>query len=211
MVFFVYLQHGIKVMKMLTGNPMHFNIARSRNKIAAFALALLLINSFSMLSGQKAIRDKPPLRERLFYGGSFGLQLGTYTDIDVSPVIGLWVLPRLNIAAGPKYRYIKYGSERANIYGGRAYTQFMFVKDLDNMIPLGVHLGLFLQAEDEFFWFRYTDGTDNDELFSNAALLGAGISQPLGMRSSVNLSVMWAVDDPYDFYGDPELRITITF
>lgn len=196
---------------MLTGNPINRYKGATRIKLLASVLLISLISSYTALSAQKQGSDKPPLKERLFFGGSFGLQLGTYTDIDISPVIGLWVLPRLNIAAGPKYRYIKYGAERANIYGGRAYTQFMFIRDLDNIVPMGVHLGFFLQAEDEFFKFRYTDGTNTEEVFSNAPLLGVGVSQPLGRRAAVNLSIMFAVDDPYDFYGDPEFRITITF
>ena len=31
--------------------------------------------------------EVPPFRERLFFGGNFCLSLGTYTNIDISPVI----------------------------------------------------------------------------------------------------------------------------
>lgn len=178
--------------------------------IALFAIVLINI-TLSTVSGQKSRNETPPLKERLFYGGSLGLQFGTYTDIDVSPVIGLWVLPRLNVAVGPKYRYQKYYDERANMYGGRAYSQFFFIRDLNNLIPMGVHLGLFLHAEDEFFRFYYTDGTDSEELFSNTPLVGAGISEPLGRRASLNLMFLWALDDPNDFYDDPEIRFSIIF
>jgi hypothetical protein len=178
--------------------------------IALFAIVLINI-TLSTVSGQKSRNETPPLKERLFYGGSLGLQFGTYTDIDVSPVIGLWVLPRLNVAVGPKYRYQKYYDERANMYGGRAYSQFFFIRDLNNLIPMGVHLGLFLHAEDEFFRFYYTDGTDSEELFSNTPLIGAGISEPLGRRASLNLMFLWALDDPNDFYDDPEIRFSIIF
>ena len=46
----------------------------------------------------KASKDVPPLKDRLFYGGSFGLQFGTFTDIEVSPIIAIWVLPRIGVA-----------------------------------------------------------------------------------------------------------------
>jgi hypothetical protein len=176
------------------------------------ALTLIgLSTSYLVVYGQRSTEEKPPVRERLFYGGSLGLQFGTYTDVDISPVVGLWLLPRLNIAAGPKYRYLKYYEERASIFGARAYSQFFFIKDINNIIPINLHLGLFLHAEDEFFKVNYTDAIDTEEFYINAPLVGVGISEPLGRRSSLNLMVLWALEDNYDFYSDPEIRISIIF
>jgi len=183
----------------------------SRLRLSAGLILICLSISSSAVFGQRSKEEKPPVRERLFYGGSLGLQFGTYTDIDISPVVGLWLLPRLNIAAGPKYRYLKYYEERASIYGARAYSQFFVIKDINNIIPINIHLGLFLHAEDEFFKVKYTDGIDTKELYINAPLVGAGISEPLGRRSSLNVMVLWALEDDYDFYSDPEIRISIIF
>jgi hypothetical protein len=189
-----------------------YNMAGTRRFKIVLGLLLIIMNiSFAEVFGQKARSEAPPLRERLFYGGSLGLQFGTYTDIDVSPVIGLWVLPRLNVAAGPKYRYQKYYEEKANMYGGRVYSEFFFIRDINNMIPLGVHLGFFLHAEYEFFKIDINEGVGWESHFINAPLAGVGISQPLGMRSSMNLMLLWALEDYYDFYSDPEIRISIIF
>ncbi len=77
------------------------------NSLARIVTVLILLNiSFTAVLSQRTKGEVPPLKERLFYGGSLGLQFGTVTDIDISPIIGLWLLPRLNIAAGPKYRYL---------------------------------------------------------------------------------------------------------
>ena len=54
---------------------------------------------------QKSEDSAPPFKERLFFGGNVGLMFGTFTDIQLSPVVGYWVLPRLAIAVGPTYRY----------------------------------------------------------------------------------------------------------
>src|SRR5674476_322179 len=124
------------------------------NKIAAVIHPLrtiLLINilvfiSFSIISGQnareeqfpydkKATKDTPPFRERLFFGGNFGLQFGTITDIQVSPVVGLWVLPRLAVAVGPDYRFYKDRYDRTSIYGGKCYMQFVVIKDINSFLP----------------------------------------------------------------------------
>ena len=196
---------------MLIRNSKFGTTALRRLQIYTALVLIGLCTSYSAVSGQNSRDEKPPVKERLFYGGSLGLQFGTYTDIDISPVLGLWLLPRLNIAAGPKYRYLKYYEERASIFGARAYSQFFFIKDINNIIPINVHLGLFLHVEDEFFKVNYTDGIDTEEFYINAPLVGAGISEPLGRRSSLNLMVLWALEDDYDFYSDPEIRISIIF
>src|SRR5665647_2860751 len=68
---------------------------------------ILVSISFSIISAQKTKEDifpydqkeqATPVKERLFYGGSFGLMFGSITDIQVSPVVGFWVLPRIAIA-----------------------------------------------------------------------------------------------------------------
>jgi hypothetical protein len=110
-----------------------------KNRISAVAnwsgtlliIFLLIFTSFSTIKGQavrgdqfpydqKSTDDTPPVKERLFYGGSFGLMFGTVTDIQISPVIGFWVLPRIAVAAGPTYRYYKDQIDRTALYGGRA-------------------------------------------------------------------------------------------
>jgi len=196
---------------MLIRNSKSGTTALRRLQIYTALILFGLIISSSAVFGQRSRKETPPLRERLFYGGSLGLSFGTYTNIDVSPVIGLWILPRLNIAAGPKYKFLKYPDIKANMYGGRAYSEFFFIRDIDNMIPLGVHLGFFLHAEYEFFKIDYNRGVGWESLFINAPLAGVGVSQPLGMRSSMNLMLLWALEDDYDFYSDPEIRISIIF
>src|SRR5512146_394918 len=115
-------------------------------KCTLIVLAILLFTG-SAASGQQqqqAGKYKPPLRERLFYGGGLGLQFGTITDIELSPIVGLWVLPRVGIAAGPSFRYYKNPYYRTAIYGGRTYVEYLILQDFNNMVPIGLHLGLFL-------------------------------------------------------------------
>jgi hypothetical protein len=182
------------------------------NSLTRLGTVLVLLSiSFTAVLSQKIKGEVPLLKERLFYGGSLGLQFGSVTDIDLSPIVGIWLLPRLNLAAGPKYEYYKYYKERANFYGGRVYTQFVFLKDLDNLIPMGVHLGFFLHAEDEFFKLDYTDGVDWISPFINTPLIGAGLSEPLGRRAAMNFMVLWPLDNFYGLYSEPELRISFTF
>lgn len=176
----------------------------------------LVFASFSVVFGQQQKEAAPPLRERLFYGGNFGLQFGTITDIQVSPVIGVWLLPRLAVAAGPDYRFYKYQSDRTNIYGLKTYMEFVVVKDLGSVLPVGSNTGIFLHIEDELLNLE-SSYWKNPPVFSkrfyiNTILAGGGLSQQLGRRSSMNMMILWALNDSgYGVYSNPEIRISFTF
>lgn len=157
----------------------------------------------------------PPVKERLFFGGSFGLQFGTVTDIQASPVVGMWVLPRLGIAAGPNYRYYSFRSSNTHIYGGRSYLQYIFLRDISSVIPIGINTGIFLHGEYELlslessYWKNpYMSG----RFTTSTLLLGAGLSQQTGRRSSLNFMVLWPVNDSgYGIYSNPEIRVSFLF
>jgi hypothetical protein len=168
------------------------------------------------VSGQKVSREAPPLRERMFFGGSFGLQFGTLTNIEVAPIVGLWVLPRLAIAAGPNFTYYKYYDDETNMYGGKAYTQFVLIQDLNNVIPIGLHTGIFVHLEDEWLNLEsayWKNPPYESERFSvNTVLFGGGLSQQLGRKSFMNIMVLWALQDSgYAIYDNPEIRISFNF
>jgi hypothetical protein len=180
------------------------------------ALMILLLMAFQAVSAQPERSGPPPLKDRLFYGGSFGLQFGTITNIEASPVIGIWVLPRLAMAVGPDYKYYKDPDGRTDIYGGRGYTEFVIIKDINSIVPIGLNMGIFAHFEDEFlsldaeFWniTVATSGRYN----VNTLLAGAGVSQPVGRRSSINMMVLWALNESqYDIYSSPEFRVSFIF
>lgn len=187
-----------------------------KHGIIKFIVLIFILLATLPLSAQQERRDIPVLRDRLFYGGSMGLQFGGITDIQLSPVIGLWVLPRLSIAVGPDYRFYKDNHGRTVIYGGSAFTQIVVIQDLNNLIPIGMHYGIFLQAEDELLsleslYWKLTP-VNSERFFINTPLAGVGLSQPIGKRASLNLAVLWTLETPeYDIYSNPEIRISFTF
>lgn len=160
--------------------------------------------------------SKPPLGQRLTYGGSFGLQFGTITNIEVSPLIGVWLLPRAVVVMGPTWQYYKDPYNRTSIYGGRAFGRFMFIQDLNEFVPLGIGLGFYLHAEyealslDSDFWNASLP--DQTRFWEHNTLAGLGISQRIGMRSSFNISFLWSVtQSEYQIYNNPEIRIDFLF
>jgi hypothetical protein len=165
---------------------------------------------------QEAKQEVPPVRDRLFFGGNFSLQLGTVTHIELAPIVGLWVLPNLAVAGGPSYTFYKDPTGQTNIYGGRGYTEYLLFRDLDKFIPLGIHTGFLLHLEDEALSLE--PGTlpntyDKTKRFLvNTLLGGVGINQQVGARASVNFLVLWTLNDSgYQIYSNPEIRISFQF
>ena len=187
--------------------------AYSVRKILTFITLTFL---FTTLSGQESSQDTPALKDRLFYGGNCALQFGTITNIEISPVIGIWVFPKLAIAAGPTYHHYKDYYSKTDIYGGRSYIEFVVFQDLDKFIPLGIHTSLFLHMEDEMLSLEpgsLPNTSDKTKRFLvNTVLAGGGISQQIGTRSAVNLMFLWTLNDSgYQIYSNPEIRIGFVF
>ena len=179
---------------------------------------IILFASYSVIYGQKKKSEAPPFSERLFYGGSFGLQFGTITNIELSPIIGFWILPRLNVAIGPDYQFYKDKIRKTwtDIYGGRVYLEFVLIQDFGKIIPVGANTGIFLHCENELlslqssFWKE--PPVASKRFYVNTILAGAGISQQIGRRSSLNMMVLWALNESlYDIYSNPEFRISFIF
>ncbi|HUX97692.1 MAG TPA: hypothetical protein VMV47_18315 [Bacteroidales bacterium] len=203
-------------MKRLKNNPDNIVAELIQRVPRKIVLLIILLPAFYLLSGQNPRQEAPPLRERIFFGGSFGLQFGTLTNIKVAPVVGLWLLPRLAVAAGPDYTYYKYYDDETSMYGGKFYSQFVLLQDLNNIIPVGLHTGIFLHLEDELLNLEsayWKNPPYPSERFNvNTILFGGGISQQMGRRSSMNIMVLWALQDSgYAIYDNPEFRISFNF
>ena len=203
--------------------------SKFRNSRNLLLCSLLLLFSFSVINGQKPKEDQfpydqktseeaPAIKERLFYGGSFGLSFGSVTDIQISPVIGFWVLPRIAVAAGPTYRYYKDPVDKTALYGGRAYMQLVVIQDLSSLLTIGGHTGIFLHAEDELlslktsFWKNPPPYPDADRFYVNTVLAGIGLSQQIGKRSSLDFMILWPLNDSsYGIYSKPDFKISFIF
>ena len=183
------------------------------NRLGIIIMIFLLFFSNSSMGLAQEPREKaPPLRERFFFGGSFGLQFGTITNIQVAPVVGLWLLPRVAVAAGPEYQYYKEPYYKTDIYGGKAYLQYVVIKNLNSFLPMGTNTGIFLHLEDEVLNLETRVANSYDRVNVNTLLGGVGISQQIGRRSAVNLMFLWVLDDSgYDIYSNPEIRISFSF
>lgn len=179
-------------------------------------LLLITIASTYEICAQENRRSPAPApAERIFLGGNFGLQLGTYAYLEFSPVAGYWLAPRISVAAGPSFKYYKdpYGS--SDVWGWKAYTRFAIINDLSNIIPSALGISFYLHGEYESLSFKTSYlgiQSDAPRQQVNTAFAGAGMSQPLGSRGNINLTLLWVVDDGgFMIYNNPEYRIEFVF
>ncbi len=188
-----------------------------RYKIIRILYILILCCFTPALSGQQVSGGKgaPPVRERIFFGGNFGLQIGTYTYIEASPMVGLWLLPRIAVAAGPSYKYIKDPFGDTDVWGGKSFLRMVVVNDISKLIPIGLQTSLYFHSEYEGLSYQsdfFINGHDSERLYIESLLAGVGISQKIGRRGAINFSVLWVLNESeYQIYDNPEFRIGFTF
>ena len=166
-------------------------------------------------------------RDRLFFGGNFGLMIGTYTDIEVSPHIGYYITSRWAAGIGVIYEYYNYRdhwfdpltgqSERfeTHIWGGRLFTNYVIVNNVNDWIPLGLNFRIFAHVEYEALSYkkRFFDYDATGRELQHNFLVGGGLRFPTGKRSSMNLTILWNLNSHLnDIYGGkPVIRIGYNF
>lgn len=142
------------------------------------------------------------LRDKLYFGGNLGVQFGTITNIDVSPLIGYEITQRLSAGLGATYKYYKNNSYDIStyIYGGRVFSRIQIFKMLFlhfEIEPLNI----------EDFYFDY-----GERKWITNVNVGAGYVQPLGKRSSINLMVLWNINETtLSPYENPIIRVGFSF
>ena len=166
-------------------------------------------------------------RDRLFFGGNFGLSIGTYTDIEVSPLVGYYITPRWAAGVGFTYEYYnnkyhfvniytgQYERYETHIFGGRLFTNYVIINNVNDWIPLGLNFRIFAHVEDELmsyeksFFNPYSKGRE----LQNSILVGGGLRFPSGKRSSMNLYILWNLNSQLNnFYGSgPIIRMGFNF
>jgi hypothetical protein len=185
------------------------------------ALTLSVLSAFGQLR-----RSDKKFSERIFFGGSLGLTIGTVTQIDVVPVAGIWIFPQWSVGVGGRYSYYSYRAMtvgipnepyRTHIWGGSVFTQVLPIVDFSEVLPVKIKGGVFFHAEHERL---YLDRGLVDPLAVDAKgktwielyLLGVGYRQRLGEKAALNIMLLWEVSEskfsPYK--QNPMLRVSFT-
>ncbi|MBN1340183.1 MAG: hypothetical protein JXA03_12715 [Bacteroidales bacterium] len=162
--------------------------------LVIFCIAGMAQDTLPEIREKKERPSKPPLSERIYFGGGLGLSFGAYTMIAVYPMIGYKFTPKLSGGLELGYEYIsdKRYSQTYNTsnYGGSLFTRY-------RLSP-----SLFLHAEYAMYnyEFYYIDMTTSRE-WVPFLFLGAGyateVAPGIWALASVKFDVLQSRNSPY--------------
>lgn len=186
----------------------------------SFLLIVFLSVFACYTSAQVEEKNELTQADKIFFGGNFSLQFGTPTFIEISPVAGYQIIPRVSAGLGFIYQYYRERTFfnsifKTNIYGGRVFGQFTAIKDLDEIIPLGLHAGIIGYAEYEFLNQDVVMGIDSvtnnivtERRWFENFYAGGGLELPMSEKVKLNLLVLWNLNETQSLnYQNPSVRI----
>jgi hypothetical protein len=150
------------------------------------------------------IRKHPPKKDfwqRFFVGGNMGLQFGTVTFADVSPLIGYKFTDKISGGIGGTYQYYhykdKYYDFETNVYGGRVFGRYHFTENL------------FAHTEYEYLNLEAFD-FNRRRVDVGSLMAGGGYLQQISDRAGIMAMILFNfTESVYTPYSNPIIRVGI--
>lgn len=119
-------------------------------------------------------------QKKIFIDGGIGFNFGNgFASINLAPLVGYWIKPRLGVGAGPTFDYVKYSGASYNSFGARAMARYY---------PLDF---LFLHSEFNFMSYKFSG---NEERQTGIQLpIGGGYNQRLTGNTYAYFMVLYNV------------------
>ncbi len=164
---------------------------------------LIAFNSFGQDS-TRSYRRQPyetPLKDKIYFGGNIGLQFGTVTFAEVSPLVGYKITDHLSAGVGVTYQYYRYRDKyydfETNVYGGRIFSRYLFTDYL------------FGHVEYEYLNLEAFD-IKRRRVDVGSFMGGAGYVQPMGPNAALVAMILYNFTPTiYTPYSNPIIRIGI--
>jgi hypothetical protein len=136
--------------------------------------------------------------DRLYFGGGLGLQFGTITAIDISPLVGYKITERFSAGIGGTYIYFRApGFRSTDIYGGRVFSRYMI---LENLFAYTEYELLNREVYDDFEGLR--------RMNVSGVYVGGGYFMPVGRNAGVGLMLLYNLNETrYSLYNNPIFRL----
>jgi len=176
-------------------------VAKTRRIIAA--VFLMMFAMCSLHAQEKEDKGNPykglPFKERIFFGGDFGLSFGSITYIRVAPLLGYHVSQNFAVGGGPNYQYLRI---RHLTQTGQQRTAETHIYGLNTFARLFVFDPIFIQTDFEVLNLRSSvrePGNFFDQQKTRITvpvwLVGAGYGQRTGRGGAM-------IGFYYDLIGD---------
>jgi long-subunit fatty acid transport protein len=167
--------------------------------------------SIQQSSAQKYVDESSSFTDRLYFGGNFGLQFGTFTHIEASPIAGYMINEKWSAGVGAIYQYFKIrgtsqvGDYETNIYGGKLFSRYNFSSQLFGYTEYeNINLDVI---------FNTSNGYELGRAWVPAYFIGGGYFQPIGNRAGFTVMALYNIlhNPARSPYGSPfVLRVGFT-
>lgn len=151
---------------------------------------LLIVVALLLAPGLRAQTEfGETFKSRIFLGGDFSISFGTYSLIDLSPLVGYNVNRFVSAGVGGTYKFMAVPGNRQNYYGGRAFAR---LRPLPEYLP-----GVFLHGEWETVNHDYWMAPDQysspvlTRKWTPAILGGIGLRSQMGTNSYFTLCILF--------------------
>ena len=140
-------------------------------------------------------------KDRLFFGGNVGLNFGSLTYINVSPLVGVRLTDKLGVGVGPTYSYFNdkrsvYNYESES-YGGRLFAQYRILESV--LLYSEYEL---LNTEVPNLLYTALERRNISSLF-----VGGGYIQQIGRNSGISVTLLYnLIEGDYPIYENPLIR-----
>ncbi len=168
-------------------------------------IVLLLMWTDNSFAQNRSVRNMSP-SERIFVGGFFGLQIGTFTAISLHLHGGYRITDRLSAGLGGNYQYTRDAflgeSLSSHVYGGGVFARFDVVSNF------------FVHGEYERIQVRsyrsLTNPGERTTVTEDNFFLGLGYGLQASDRVRLNLLMLYNFNDNSRVYFDnPFFRVGV--
>ncbi len=150
-------------------------------------------------------KAKKKLSDNIFFGGTFGLQIGTVTSIQAEPLIGYRIHPKINAGIGASLFFFRDSRYDFNsyYYGPVVFTNVFVYKNIY------LHTDIENLNVEQYDNLGYATG---NRVWVQGLKAGVGYQRMVGDRLGINLSVLWnftqTIDTPY---SNPIIKFGFVF
>jgi len=187
---------------------------RHKSHLSISLLFYFLIFS-SIFAAAQDYQQAPKSRfiDKLFVGGGLGLQFGSLTLIDITPMVGYRVTEKFETGIGLTYKYYKYNDYyglgidlKSNIIGGSIFARYHIIENL------------FAHIEYESLRYRYDEyygsigalTSENRIAYINSFFIGGGYRQRISQSSYFYIMALWNLNETtLSPYSNPVLRMGV--
>lgn len=132
------------------------------------------------------ISEEPVYKNRFFTGGSGSLSLGTYSFVQIAPILGYQITEKFAVGSGLSYIYYNNPDDEDHIFGGKIFMQAMVYKTF------------FVHAEYELLDFRNN---------FPALLAGGGYRSMFSEKAGADMMILLDLNqNARSYYTNPIFR-----